>query len=69
MKVRKVSWSYSSATFHTTHIPYVLLYIIVGVCWGDCHGGGEGHGGSQGHGHGQQPVTWVMEVSPDEIEG
>ena len=47
MKVRKVSWSYSSATFHTAHIPYVLLYIIVGVCWGDCLGGGEGHGGSQ----------------------
>ena len=63
MKVRKVSWSYSSATFHTAHIPYVLLFDIVGVCWGDCHGGGEGLG------HGQQPVTWVMEVSPDEIEG
>ena len=44
----------------------ILLLVYVG---GDCLGGGEAHGGSQGLGHGQQPVTWVMEVSPDEIEG
>ena len=46
----------------------ILLLVYVG---GDCLGGGEGHGhgGSQGLGHGQQPVTWVIEVSPDEIEG